>query len=54
MSKIQPLEKRIASYGDASDISCMERRNSIWRPSERGAAERDVNLVVSLTPLTWS
>lgn len=36
--ELQPLEKLIANYGDASNTSLLEPRMIIWRDSETGAA----------------
>lgn len=35
---LQPLEKLIANYGDASNTSWLESRNVIWRDGDTGAA----------------
>lgn len=35
---LQPLEKLIANYGDASNTSWLEERNVVWREPETGAA----------------
>ena len=35
---LQPLEKLIANYGDATNTSWLEERTKIWRDSETGAA----------------
>ena len=35
---LQPLEKLIANYGDASNTSWLESRNVIWRDADTGAA----------------
>ena len=37
-AELQPLEKLIANYGDASNTSWLEARTVIWRDMETGAA----------------